>query len=536
MNIVTATSTPVPRALIADDQADILEALRLLLKGEGYQTETVASPSAVLDSLKQRRCDLLLMDLNYARDTTSGQEGINLLSRVRAFDDTLPVVVMTAWANVDLAVEAMQKGSADFVQKPWENNRLLSILRSQVEHGRAARRARRLEQAKDEIGRLLISSSDLSDALIRCCHLIEELTQCERAVVFTRSTGDHMFWAVEAAKSDDHRIGLMDLKGALAANSESVLCDVRKAGLPGREVERLLAAGIAALLPISAGQDTVGLLGLGPRPADTDWDSDETGFLRDIAGRLAGAISRWQVHQQDQESADAREIQLALLPKDIPQIPGCQVSASWLPSRAVSGDFFDVFSLESGDLAFCIADVAGKGTPAALLMSNLQAALKSLAPGAQGPAELCAKINRLIYGNLVPGKFITCFYGVLDPFCRKLTYTNAGHNHPIVVRKDGSHFRLATGGAVLGVFEDWPYAQDEAVLQAGDRVVLFTDGITETTSRDAEEFKESRLIELLVENRWMDPKTLQGSIMRAVADFTDGDLRDDATLIVLGID
>jgi DNA-binding NtrC family response regulator len=138
------------RVLIADDQRDVLEALRLLLKGEGYQTEVVTSPAEVLQALEARDYDLLLMDLNYARDTTSGHEGLDLLSRVQAMDNTLPVVVMTAWGSVEMAVEAMRRGARDFVQKPWENARLLTILRTQVELGQALRKGQRLE-AENEL-------------------------------------------------------------------------------------------------------------------------------------------------------------------------------------------------------------------------------------------------------------------------------------------------------------------------------------------------------------------------------------------------
>ena len=134
-----------PRILIADDQADVLEALRLLLKGEGFQTEAVNSPAALMKTLEARDFDALLIDLNYARDTTSGQEGLDLLYRIQALDITLPVVVMTAWGSVELAVEAMRRGARDFVQKPWENTRLLTILRTQVELGRALRQGLRLE-------------------------------------------------------------------------------------------------------------------------------------------------------------------------------------------------------------------------------------------------------------------------------------------------------------------------------------------------------------------------------------------------------
>jgi DNA-binding NtrC family response regulator len=134
-----------PRVLIADDQADVLEALRLLLKGEGFQIESASSPAGVLAALEAREFDVALVDLNYARDTTSGEEGLNLLSRLQAMDPTLPVVVMTAWGSVDVAVEAMRRGARDFVQKPWDNPRLLAILRTQAELSQALRRGQRLE-------------------------------------------------------------------------------------------------------------------------------------------------------------------------------------------------------------------------------------------------------------------------------------------------------------------------------------------------------------------------------------------------------
>lgn len=133
------------RIVIADDQADVVEALRLLLKPEGYQIDTADSPGAVLRLLEQRDYDVVLMDLNYARDTTSGQEGLDLVSEIRATDDATPIVVMTAWGSVPLAVEAMRRGARDFIQKPWDNERLLTILRTQTELGRALRQTTRLE-------------------------------------------------------------------------------------------------------------------------------------------------------------------------------------------------------------------------------------------------------------------------------------------------------------------------------------------------------------------------------------------------------
>jgi DNA-binding NtrC family response regulator len=137
-----------PRVLVADDQRDVLEALRLLLKPEGFEIEAVGSPAAVLEAVAQRTFEVALLDLNYARDTTSGREGLELLAQLRALEPSLPVVVMTAWGSIDLAVEAMRHGARDFVQKPWENERLLAILRTQVELGRALQARDRLEAAQ----------------------------------------------------------------------------------------------------------------------------------------------------------------------------------------------------------------------------------------------------------------------------------------------------------------------------------------------------------------------------------------------------
>src|SRR5262249_1127538 len=133
------------RILIADDQPDVLAALRLLLKGENFDIVTASSPAGILNIVETQELDLVLIDLNYTRDTTSGSEGLDLLSRIPKIDRTLPVVVMTAWSSVDVAVEAMRRGARDFIQKPWDNARLLAVLRTQFELGQALRRSQQLE-------------------------------------------------------------------------------------------------------------------------------------------------------------------------------------------------------------------------------------------------------------------------------------------------------------------------------------------------------------------------------------------------------
>ena len=133
------------RILIADDQRDVLEALRILLKGEGHQTDAVTSLAAIFNALEKKDYSLLMMDLNYTRDTTSGQEGLEVIPKIQAIDNTLPIVVMTAWATIDLAVEAMKRGARDFVPKPWDNERLLTVIRTQIELAGALRHGRKLE-------------------------------------------------------------------------------------------------------------------------------------------------------------------------------------------------------------------------------------------------------------------------------------------------------------------------------------------------------------------------------------------------------
>jgi FixJ family two-component response regulator len=172
-----------PRALIADDLREVRESLRLLLKAEGYETETAASPAEVLHAVTVRELDVVLMDLNYTRDTTSGQEGLDLIARLRALDESLPIVVMTAWASVNLAVEAMRQGARDFIEKPWENNRLLSILRTQIDLGRALRRGKHLE-AENELLRADGNGGDGRPTLIATS---PEMRPVQTASHFTRA-------------------------------------------------------------------------------------------------------------------------------------------------------------------------------------------------------------------------------------------------------------------------------------------------------------------------------------------------------------
>ena len=204
------------RVLVADDQPDVLEALRLLLKGEGYRIESAGSPAAILEAIDTREFDAVLMDLNYARDTTSGQEGLDLLSQIRGHDQMLPIVVMMAWGSVDLAVEAMRRGARDFVQKPWENARLLTIVRTQVDLARALRRQHRLEaenrSLKPDVRPLLIADAP---AMRPVLELISRVGPSEANVLITGENGTGKGTVAQAIHSVSGRTG----KGLVTVNA-----------------------------------------------------------------------------------------------------------------------------------------------------------------------------------------------------------------------------------------------------------------------------------------------------------------------------
>jgi sigma-B regulation protein RsbU (phosphoserine phosphatase) len=374
------TSGRTGRILIADDQQPILFALQMLLGGSGLATETVTRPDLVLHALEKEPYDAVLIDLNYTRDTVGGAEGLDLISQIRSMDSLLPVVVMTAWSTVDLAVEAMRRGASDFVQKPWENHDLLKKLEAQL--------------------------------------------SCARSQ---------------------------------------------------RELQR----------------------------------------------------------QREEEVREAREIQDSLLPKRLPSVPGYEIAAVTQPLRFVGGDYYSIVRIDDRQTAFCIADVAGKGLPAALLMSSLHAALQPLISQNLAPAELCHRLNRILCDLTPVGKFISFFYSVLDSSEHRLTYCNAGHNPPWLIRRDVSSLELQAEGAVLGQFPHWIYGQTELRLRSGDELLLFTDGLVEASDASQELFGESRLVSVAHANLASSANESMSSLIEAASRHCNGHFQDDASLVVV---
>jgi len=200
----------------------------------------------------------------------------------------------------------------------------------------------------------------------------------------------------------------------------------------------------------------------------------------------------------------------------------------------VGGDYFDVLRLDDHRLAFCIADVVGKGVPAALLMANVQAAVRAFARGAATPAWVCSRVNSVLCGNIASEKFVTFFCGILDTHVGRLEYCNAGHPAPLLA-SSGSVLPLPHGGAVLGIFPTWEYQDAAVVLKSGDRLLLFTDGITEAAAANDEEFGEDRVASFAKAHRTWSAAELNRGLLAEVTSFCNGHFRDDATILVIAV-
>ncbi len=198
----------------------------------------------------------------------------------------------------------------------------------------------------------------------------------------------------------------------------------------------------------------------------------------------------------------------------------------------MSGDYYDVLRLGDHRLGICIADVVGKGVSAALLMANVQAAVRAFASDSVSPAQVCGKVNTLLHENIATGKFVTFLYGIPDGEMRTFQYSNAGHLYPILV-SGGSSRMLEQGRAVLGVFPAWTYEDSMIEMRTGDRLLLFTDGITEASNANGEEFGEAGIATFALANRSLSAKDLNSRLLSQVTLYCGAQFRDDATLLVI---
>jgi sigma-B regulation protein RsbU (phosphoserine phosphatase) len=370
------------RILVAEDQEHVREALAMLLRAQGYEVVLSASPQEALAEVQQQTPDLALVDMNYRRDSTSGLEGLELIQRLREFDSTVPIIALTAWGNVDLAVAAMKYGAADFVEKPWRNEAL-----------------------------------------------VEKVDSLTRRVAQLRSS---------------QRIS-------------------------------------------------------------------------------------------DYEREDAHQLHTRIVPKRHIVASGIELFGDSVPAGVVGGDYFGVWQPFPDSLHFCVADVSGKGTPGALIAAMLYASVSTLSSSSNNPDTIVSEVETILREQLGDGHYVTLVYGVLDLKTHGLEYVNAGHCPPILRRASGVTELLSPTRPVLGLMLHGSGRAERVALSPGDRVVLYTDGITEPEDQSGVEYGSDRLagaIKSLQDQPLQDQYQL---IMDGVRNHADGKFVDDATLLLISV-
>ena len=304
----------------------------------------------------------------------------------------------------------------------------------------------------------------------------------------------------------------------------------------------LEGAGVKLITKMIIHGEVKGILLVGGKLNNATFTSVNEQFIESLGNIMISALENARLFQEElhkkrleSELSLATEIQRGLLPSTLPVVHGYSCAATSIPSKHVGGDYYDFIRLSDGRLIIAIADVSGKGMPASLLMANVQAALRVLAPLNMRLEELVTRINAIVYHNTSPDKFVTFFGAIFDPKDSSFTYINAGHNPPFVVRSDGSIEELNEGGIILGIVEDAPpYNSGSFRLHIGDTVVMYTDGVSEAMNHDNDEFGEDQLKDIAVYTRHMDASAILETIVLAVQKHAnDAPQSDDITLAVV---
>lgn len=312
------------------------------------------------------------------------------------------------------------------------------------------------------------------------------------------------------------------------------------AELPAGAVrEALAAAGMGLAVPLGLEGRSDGLIAVGERASGAAYSDEDREFALTLARQAAAALQTVRLHRvrlekqrQDRELQIARGIQQSLFPRERPVMPGFELAARSIPCHEVGGDHYDFIPLPGGRWALAVADVSGKGTPASLLMAGVHAWLRALA-GTATPVVLMRKLNRFLCDNTEAQRYVTLFYGELDPLLGRLVYVNAGHVPPFLLRADGRRERLLLGGPVLGLLEDAAYDLGQASLAAGDALAMVTDGVTEAFSEEDVEVGDTMVFDTMAAAREGSAEGALEALVGAVQGWTGGACADDLTALVL---
>ncbi len=312
--------------------------------------------------------------------------------------------------------------------------------------------------------------------------------------------------------------------------------DKRFSGMPWNSAVRSILC-----VPMLIRSSLKGILTLYNKRFDTGFTDDDQRLLAIIASQSAQVVENARLSEEERallqirhEMKLASQIQADLLPKDMPRLPGYDIAGATFPARIVGGDYFDMIPICENKTAFCLGDVAGKGLPAALLAANLQATLRGEASPLASVAECVRKLNCRLYRTTGPEKFATLFYGILDSGAHTMRYCNAGQEPPFIFRRGGEPVRLCEGGPLVGIAEELPFGEEEVPLDEGDILVVYSDGVTEAMDCTRGQFGETKLVEVVTENREASAGQLIEKIVSAVREHAGvAPQHDDITAVVV---
>ncbi len=396
------------------------------------------------------------------------------------------------------------------------------------------------------LGRELQTTIELEDLLTRSIRTIAESLLLRRAYLVALPRSDILVrtGAGPPPAAEDQSL-LPDLLARLPLSADSVRLTDPVPGLTLADRALLVGRlGISVILPLHWRGETVGALLLGEKLTGTDYTSEDVSLLSTLAGQMSVSLQnallvreREQVVRIEEELRLARQIQRSFLHSEFPATPRFDVHAVNIPSKEVGGDFYDLVPATDGVFLVAIADVAGKGVPAALLSSMLQASLRTQAGSIASVGEILRNINTLVYRATSVHQFATFFIARVENDTLHMTFSNAGHNYPVVIRREGEPLFLARGGIVLGILDGAAYEEERLHLRTGDLVVLYTDGISEAMNRDGELYGDARLYQLVGDfPHHLSAREVAERVFESLREFLDGEeARDDMTLMVLRV-
>ncbi len=386
-----------------------------------------------------------------------------------------------------------------------------------------------------EIGRSLLSTLEAEHVLKALTYALMGQLRLTRHLVVLRPPSGTEVVRMRGIKSEEPHVWSDEGFWAEIDAADGALHSCVERGHP------IGALGVEAVIPFRKESVTRGFLGLGTRPSGEPFTEDDLAFATALANQAIISLENaWlfeetiEKRRMEEELALASQIQRNLFPKHLPEIEGYELAARSTPTKHVGGDYYDAIDLGGGRTLIAIADVSGKGTPASLLMSNLQASLRALTSSGIDLAAIAAKMNGLIYSNTDFNKYITFFYGVVDTVTHRFAYTNAGHNPPYLLRADGRLEQLEVGGLPIGLMPGSTYEQAEVEIGPSDLLVLYTDGVNEAVNVANEEFGEERLLELMRGSTGLTVVETLDRISEEIDRFAAGlPQGDDITLLIL---